>query len=87
MDDFGIKFFSQQDTIHLLTALCHKYEVTVDWTGKTYLGIDIGWEYKEGHVDISIPDYIPKALIRVNHPDPKKPQCSPHRCTDPAYGQ
>ena len=30
VDDFGIKFFSQQDAKHLLTALCHKYDMTVD---------------------------------------------------------
>ena len=30
VDDFGIKFFLQQDANNLLTALCHKYDVTVD---------------------------------------------------------
>ena len=74
MDDFGIKFFSQQDENHLLAALRHKYDVTVDWTGESYLGIDIDWEYKKGHVDISMPEYIPKDLTRLNHPTPKKPQ-------------
>ena len=43
VDDFGIKFFSQQDANHLHTALCHKYYVTVDWTGENYLSIDMGW--------------------------------------------
>ena len=87
MNDFGIKFFSQQDANHYLTALCHKYDVTVDWTGENYLGIDIDWEYKKGHVDISIPEYIPKALTRLNHPAPKKPQYAPHSWTAPAYEQ
>ena len=32
-------------------------------------------------------EYIQKALIRLNHTDPKKPQYAPHRWTDPAYGQ
>ena len=41
VDYFGIKFFSQQDANHLLTALRHKYDVTVEWTGESYLGIDI----------------------------------------------
>ena len=45
VDDFEIKFFSQQDANHLLTALRHKYDVAVDWTGESYLGIDIDWEY------------------------------------------
>ena len=43
VDDFGINFFSQQYVNHLLTALRHKYDVTVDWTWESYLGIDIDW--------------------------------------------
>ena len=31
--------------------------------------------------------YIPKAMIRLNHPAPKKPQYAPHKWTAPAYGQ
>ena len=34
-----------------------------------------------------MPEYIPKALTRLNHPAPKKPQYSPHRWTAPSYGQ
>ena len=34
-----------------------------------------------------MPDYISKAMTRLNHPAPNKPQYAPHRWTDPAYGQ
>ena len=34
-----------------------------------------------------MPEYIPKALTRLNHTAPKKPQYSPHRWTAPAYGK
>ena len=34
-----------------------------------------------------MPEYIPKALTRLNHPNPKKTQYAPHRWTYPAYGQ
>ena len=34
-----------------------------------------------------MPEYIPKALTRLNHPAPKKPQYAPHRWTALAYGQ
>ena len=87
VDDFGIKFFSQHDTNHLLTALRHNYDVTVDWTVESSPGIYIDWEYKKGHVAISMPEYIPKALTRLIHPAPKKPQYAPHRWTAPTYGQ
>ena len=49
-------FSSQQDANHFLTALHHKYDVTVDWTGKNYPGIDIDWGYKKGHFNISMPE-------------------------------
>ena len=34
-----------------------------------------------------MPEYTPKALTRLNHHAPKKPQYAPHRWTAPAYGQ
>ena len=34
-----------------------------------------------------MPEHIPKALARLNHPALKKPQYAPHRSTAPAYGQ
>ena len=34
-----------------------------------------------------MPKYIPKDMIRLNHPAPKKPKYTPHRWTDPAYGK
>ena len=34
-----------------------------------------------------MPEYIQKALTRLNHPAPKKPQYAPHMWTAPTYGQ
>jgi len=33
INDFGIKYFSQQDANHLLSALQDKYSITIDWSG------------------------------------------------------
>ena len=87
VDDFGIKFFSQPDADHLFNALAAKYALTRDWTGSSYLGFTISWNYAAGHVDISMPDYVPKALLALRHPSPARPQHSPHRWTTPVYGQ
>ena len=38
VDDFGIKYFSQEDADYLLTALRSAYEVTVDSTGDFFAG-------------------------------------------------
>ena len=34
-----------------------------------------------------MPEYIPKALTRLNNPAPKKTQYAPHSWTAPTYGQ
>jgi hypothetical protein len=56
VDDFGIKYFSPADANHLLEALRTKYSLTTDWTGSSYLGFQINWNYPQCHVDISMPD-------------------------------
>jgi hypothetical protein len=87
VDDFGIKFFCKEDADHLFDALETKYIITKDWSGATYLGFTIDWDYAAGHVDISMPGYVPKALATLRHPKPTRPQHSPHRWAAPVYGQ
>ena len=62
-DNFEIKHFSKIDAEHLLNAIGTKYKYTIDWDGNNYCGLAIDWSYTEGHVEISVPDYIKKALI------------------------
>jgi len=87
VDDFGIKYFSKQDADHLLSALQDKYSITIDWSGDSYLGLNINWQYDKGYVEISMPDYVPKALAKFKHPPPRLPQHAPHAWTAPVYGQ
>ena len=87
VDDFGIKYFSRADADHLFAALATKYTLTIDWSGASYLGFKIDWNYSAGHVDISMPEYVPKALLTLRHVMPARPQHSPHRWTAPVYGQ
>ena len=86
VDDFGIKYYNDEDKQHLLDTLRKFYRVTVDDTGTNYLGYTIEWNYEQGYVDISMPLYIPRALKRFNHPHPKRPQYAPHKWTKPVYG-
>ena len=58
VDDFGIKSFSKEDTEHLLNALKSKYALSVDKTGTEYCGLKLDWNYKQGWVDISMPNYV-----------------------------
>jgi hypothetical protein len=87
VDDFGVKYFNQDDADHLLATLRKFYKVSVDWEGRNYCGLTIDWNYNAGHVDISMPGYIPKALHKFQHTPPQKKTFAPHNWTTPAYGQ
>ena len=50
VDDFGIKFFCKADADHLFDALATKYTITKDWSGTSYLGFTIKWNYAAGHL-------------------------------------
>jgi hypothetical protein len=85
VDDFGIKSFSQPDANHLFDALAGKYALTKDWTGSSYLGFKIALNYAACHINISLPDYFPKALLTLRHPSPACPQHYPHLWIAPVY--
>ena len=82
-----LKFFSSDDLEHLLASLRAHYTIKVDRKGANYCGLKIDWDYKQGHVDISMPGIIPKALHKFQHPPPKKPQYAPHTWIPPVHGQ
>jgi len=81
VDDFGIKYFNKDDANQLFSALQDNYSITIDWSGDSYLGLTINWNYENGYVDISIPDFVPKALAKFKHPQPHIPQHAPHAWT------
>jgi hypothetical protein len=69
-----------------MRLLDHQYKVTEDWTGSRYCGLAIDWDYDNGTCDISMPGYIERALQRFSHPNPTRPQHSPHPWQKPNYG-
>ena len=87
VDDFGVKYFSKEDALHLIDALKQGYPTSVDWDGKNYCGYTFDWNYEKGYVDVSMPTYIPKMLRKFNHKKPSRPQRSPHSWSSPTYGQ
>jgi hypothetical protein len=87
VDDFGIKYIYKRDAHHLIQVLETLYKITVDWTGTKYIGLTLAWNYTQGFVDISMPGYVKRALLRFQHPQPLKPQHAPSKFTRPAYGQ
>ena len=83
MDDFGIEYVGNQHALHLLKILDQKYEITADWEGNCFAGIDLAWYYDEQHANItchiSMNVYIDKLLMKYGHPHPSKAQISPHK--------
>jgi hypothetical protein len=86
VDDFGIKTTSREHVIHLKDALKEHYTVTMDWDGSLFCGINIDWNYPAGTVNLNMPKYIPKALLKFQHPTPDSPQHQPYKHAPIQYG-
>lgn len=86
IDDFGIKYVSKQHAGHLLAALHHNYNVTTDWTGSKFAGIDFAWNYPARTIRLTMNGYISKVLLKYSHQGPNKPQYVPHACRAITYG-
>ena len=41
VDDFGVKYSGNENTLYLKSALEDKYKVTIEWEGKFYIGISL----------------------------------------------
>jgi hypothetical protein len=86
VDDFGVKYVSQDDIDHLIASIKETYTLTKDWTGDLYCGIKLEWDYKNQTVDISMPGYIKKKLQEYEHVRPSKPQNCPYSPELKQYG-
>ena len=83
VEDFGIIYSKKSDADHLYDALSKKYSLTIDWTGTSYLGLTMNWHYDDSFVDISVPEYVPKALSKFHHISTKRTQHARHPWTSP----
>ena len=70
VDDFGVKYVGEQHAQHLIAAIKEEYTVEVDWAGELYCGIKLAWDYERRFVDIAMPTYVGKQLVRYAHPPP-----------------
>jgi hypothetical protein len=86
VDDFGVKYVGKEHTQHLLSGLQDLYAVSTDWDGALYCGVTIKWDYKNGHIGISMPGYVQAALHKFQHPHPSASEDSPHIWNEPTYG-
>ena len=81
------KYFYKDYANHLLNSLKRHFAISTNWEELNYLGLTIDWNYSEEYVDISMTDYVRKALDKLQNPKPKIPQYALHRWSVPAYGK
>ena len=90
VDDSGIEYVGKEHALHLLKTLEQNYEITTDWEGTKFAGIDLAWDYNGRHANrtcrISMDGYITIILLKYEHPRPSKLQLSPHKHSEVIYG-
>ena len=86
VDNFGVKYIGKENADHLIQALHKLYTISVYWTGSLFCGLTVDWDYTAHTCDISMPKYLQTALLKFQHPAPKRPQHAPHSWAKPTYG-
>jgi hypothetical protein len=86
VDDFGVKYVGREHAEHLIAAIKSKYDIIVDWTGDLYCGIKLKWDYDARTLDILMPRYIKKLLLKYKHRMPMRPQHCPYAPAQKQYG-
>ena len=61
------------------------YKISTDWSGSLYCGVHLAWDYQRCTVDLSMPGYLSKILIKYQHPHPHRQQDAPSPFTQPEY--
>jgi len=71
VDDFAVWYTDKTNANHLMSVLCHHYQVTEDWDATWYCGMTLQWDYQKCTVDLSMLGYIDRALKQFQHPQPQ----------------
>ena len=87
VDDFGVKYYSKDDLLHLKTTVEKCYTCKVDWQGCNFLGYTIHWDYDKVFVDISMPGYLSSALTKLQYVPKVHPQYTPHEFNAVKYSK
>jgi hypothetical protein len=74
VNNYGVKYASQDNVDHLISSIKKTYMLTKDWMGNLYCGITLKRDYDRWMVDILMPGYIIKKLQEYKHSKPFKVQ-------------
>ncbi len=86
VDNFGVKYKSQEDVDHLISSIKKTYKLTKDWTVNLYCEITLKWDYDSWTVGILMPGYIKKKLQEYEHSKPFKLQNCPYATKPKKFG-
>eukprot|EP00804_Cyclotella_cryptica_P016130 CCRYP_004246-RA/>CCRYP_004246-RA protein AED:0.35 eAED:0.35 QI:0/0/0/0.75/1/1/4/0/1339 len=86
VDDFGVEYVGLSHAHHLRDVLQTHYDITQNWKGDLYAGINLAWNYSARSCRLTMKEYIATLLFKYNHPPPKKRQLSPFKATPIVYG-
>jgi hypothetical protein len=88
VDDFGVEYEGEVHAIHLRDTIKEHYNITENWKGDLYSGINLEWNYTARTCWLSMEDYnyIDTVLTKYNHQRPKKPVLSPFKAAPISYG-
>ena len=67
VDDFGVKYVGKEHADHLIRAIKKDYKIPEDWEGDLYCGISLKWNYDKRWMELSIPGYTKKLLLKYKH--------------------
>ncbi len=70
VDDFGVKYASKENALHLLNTIQKYYKCSCNWDAKRYCRLTIKWDHEGQKVHLSMPTYVKKALQHFQHPPP-----------------
>jgi hypothetical protein len=51
-----------------------KYKLVKDWSGNLYCGVKLKWDYNTRTLDITMPGYVQKQLLKYRHIISPRPQ-------------
>jgi hypothetical protein len=86
VDDFGVEYVGKQHAYHLRDTIKEFYELTENWNGDLYAGINLAWNYSKRTCRLSMADYIETVLTKYNHQRPRRPILSPYKAAPIIYG-
>ena len=86
VDDFGVEYVGDHHAHHLRDTIKEFYDLTENWKGDLYAGINLTWDYTKRTCRLSMEDYIDTVLTKYNHQKPKRPVLSPYKAAPITYG-